>query len=75
MKIVDARSGREIRVGQHVEYVGGDPFDAFTLVSIDDRFFTASATILREGKRFTFPVPVRFMHPSYLFQRVIFYPS
>lgn len=87
MKIVDARSGEQMRVGQTIKhphfnhsakdnYYAADP-DWVRLLDVRDKIFNATA--LLEGRTFGrdiprgwYPLTVRFTHPRFLFQRVAF---
>ncbi len=84
MKIIDARSGEVMTPGQIVKYGDGEQL---RLVDVDEGLFSAQAfvetTYRDHGKidrtlvttRSWVPLAVRFMHPSYLFERVAFIPS
>lgn len=81
MKIIDARSGQEMKVGQTIRYGGGEQV---TLLRFVPGIFTAK--FLVDG---TYPVPgkplhrattwvtgpVRYLHPGFPLQRVAFFPS
>lgn len=76
MKIIDAHSGHEIVVNVPFTSITGE---AIRIVEIKDGLFSTVATILREGSEGasyqTIPLIVRWLHPSFIFQRVAFFPS
>lgn len=76
MRIIDCRTGKEVHVGETVR-VPFDSTDAYTLLDVRPGFFTARITIKRPHlpEPITFDGPVRYMHPAYPFQRVVFIPT
>lgn len=87
MKIVDARSGEVMKPGKTVVYGGGEKL---RVVVVDEQsLFRAQALVettyrdySRNGKKPALvtktqwvPLSVRFMHPSFMFERVAFIPS
>lgn len=88
MKVIDARSGREMRIGDTVEYGDGE---RLRLIDVDSGLFSASAVIettyrdhgtrVEVGRpplitrRAQVPMPVHWLHPRFLFQHVAFIPS
>jgi hypothetical protein len=82
VKIVDARSGKELVLGDEVKYPDlwscfdrrhrPNP-DSYRLMSVIVGLFSADVTIRRiGGEVVTIRGTVRYMHPKYLFQRVVF---
>jgi hypothetical protein len=83
MKVIDTRTGGEVKVGDTVRY-GED--EAFTLLDVDESLFSATATINRTFRHFQtgelvvnlneqIPLEVRFFHPAFFLQKVAFIPS
>ena len=78
MKIIDSRSGAVMTPGKIVVYGGGEKI---RVVDVDEGLFSARALIAttRRDPLVTshqwVRLDVRFMHPSYLFERVAFIPS
>lgn len=85
MKIVDARSGEVMTPGKVVPYGGGEKI---RVVDAELGFFRARALVQRTYRDYSrpdrdalvttmhwVPLSVRFMHPSYMFERVAFIPS
>jgi hypothetical protein len=82
VKVIDARSGQEMKIGDTVRYGQGE---YVKLLDTDPGLFSASATleigyldprsntltkIVRQS-----PLTVRWLHPSFLFQHVAFINS
>jgi len=89
MKVVDARSGAELSVGQRLDYPplqNGDE-DWIKLVEVKEGIFTADVRVLlpvlkgprMDGRPATGMVTrrlrIRWLHPAFPFQRVVFLPS
>lgn len=84
MRVIDARSGKEMTIGDTVRWGGGEEL---TLLDVDEGLFSANAVVRETIKDFSkmgnplvtlqrqIPLAVRFMHPSFLFQKVAFIPS
>jgi hypothetical protein len=81
MKVVDARSGEAMNVGDTVRWGGGE---WLRLESVTPGFFSASAIITTceqdMNRRLVtrtqkVPLIVRWMHPGFPFQHVGFLPS
>lgn len=78
IRVIDARSGDDVTIGQTVTYPEGS---GWTLLSVRDRFFTAVAHVRSwtAEKTDTYeqdvPIAVRFLHPAFFLQRVGFFPS
>jgi hypothetical protein len=78
VRIVDARSGHEVAIGETVRYPGEE---WWTLLEVQpEGFLSARARILfvePDGHTYTrwVPLTVRFLHPSFLFQKVAFVPT
>lgn len=72
-RLIDAFTGRAVIPGEPIPRPGGG---WWMLLAVDDRLFKASATIMTHDERVTeVPLAVRFMHPGFPFQRVLFFPS
>lgn len=78
MRVVDSFTGREVRVGQSC----ADPYGhTWTLVALEDRFFSARALFEFSGSDrigewlVWLPLQVRFTHPKYFGRRVAFVPT
>ena len=84
VKIIDARSGEVMTPGKIVVYGDGEKL---RVVNVDQGVFSARALIestyrdcSKDGKPLMttsqwVPLNVRFLHPSYPFERVAFIPS
>lgn len=81
MKVIDARSGKEMKIGDRVSYPGGE---SVRLVDVDPGLFSASAVVettvqMANGALRTMvaqvPLTVCWLHPGFLFQHVAFIPS
>lgn len=87
MKIVDARSGEVMTPGKTVSYGGGEKL---RVIFVEEKsLFSAQAFVETTYRDYScsdqkpafvktsqwVPLAVRFMHPSYLFERVAFIPS
>jgi len=74
MRIIDAHTGLDVRVGDVVP--GGAAGKNWKLVAVRDRsLFDVYACIQRAGQLSWVQLQVRVMHPKYLFQRVAFVPT
>lgn len=76
VRIINARSGRVLVVGDGVSYPGGE---WFRLLDVrDESLWKVSALLegnhLRPQRQWV-PLTVRFMHPGFPFRRVAFIPS
>lgn len=91
MMIIDAMTGREVRVGgimkrdyrtydtekrRYIKDEHEGEYD-WELLKVEDRLFSARACIryLKSGRTVWMPLIVRFMHPGFFLQRVAFVPS
>lgn len=78
IRVIDARSGANVKIGQVVSYPDGEWWE---LVGVRDRLLTATAIINDHttggapGRSKSVPLTVRFLHPAFLFERVGFFPS
>lgn len=85
MRVIDARSGQDMKIGETVRYGGGE---WLRLIDVDEGLLSANATIehcyrdygrgVDAGfvtSRAIVPLAVRFLHPSFFLQRVAFIPS
>jgi hypothetical protein len=81
MKIIDSRSGQEMKVGDTVRYGGGE---WLRLEAVEAGLLSAGAIITschQDGERRlvtrvqSVPLVVRWMHPGFMFQHVGFIPS
>lgn len=73
MRIIDAFTGRDVRRGDVVPSPGGE--HDWQLLDVDERGIFDVHVCLREvrsGRMHWSPLTMRFLHPSYLFQRVGF---
>lgn len=91
LRIIDARSGQEVNPGGSVTLVAeevefnrhtgayiplGISDDSYRLIFVRPGIFTALVeTESRDGKRHRGRLPIRYLHPSFLFQRVLFIPT
>lgn len=71
MRIIDAYLGRDVKVGEVVPSV----YHPYELLAVDEGLFSAIITIRSRGLLQKIKMPVRYMHPSFLFQRVVFVPT
>ena len=85
----DVRVGEKVKIPSATwEYRDGGlhpmpprPDGWYCIDKLHDRFFTASADVTVKSnvdgivRKARMPLIVRFMHPSFLFRRVIFVPS
>lgn len=77
MRIIDANTGTEVKVGDSFENVNG----CHQLLSVEERVFTARATFLSQEHRLAeprlvhVPLTVRYLHPGFFLQKVGFIPS
>ena len=85
MKIIDARSGQEMQIGQTISYPGGE---SVTLLEVEPGIWSARArarTVSRDWSRAADgplvvredwgPLQVRWTHPAFFLQHVAFFPS
>lgn len=82
MRIIDARSGKDLIPGCRVSYSDGE---SVTLLSATPGIFSTKLTadVVRpnhltgelEPQRIALKVPVRYTHPSFFLQPVAFWPS
>jgi len=79
LRVIDARSGDDVTIGQTVVYPEGS---GWTLLSVNDRFFTATARVRSwdpslgtAPHEHDQPLAVRFFHPAFFLQRIGFFPS
>lgn len=81
MKVIDTRSGKEMAVGQNVEYPEGE---SITLLEVDPGILRARARVRRViptwpagvmTREDWVPLQVRWTHPGFLLQHVAFIPS
>lgn len=84
LRVIDARSGEDVQVGQIVNYPDGE---WIRLDDVRSWFFGASALITAAHKDYTknggpivvkqqrVPLAVRFLHPGFPGERVAFIPS
>ncbi len=77
MRIIDANTGKEVRVGDTFENVNG----AHQLLSVDEGLFNATASfVVQQSRRHApelvcMPLQVRYTHPSFFLRKVAFIPS
>jgi len=81
MRVIDARSGQEMAIGERIDYQDGE---SVTLLEVRPGLLRAEAlarTVHRtpEGRLATaqawVPLVVRWTHPRFLFEHVAFFPS
>lgn len=77
MRIIDARSGREVKVGETVAYPDGE---WYRLLAVRERFLSADALVNAHGpdgklRQQWVALAVRFTHPEFFLQKVGFFPS
>jgi hypothetical protein len=77
MRVIDARSGRDVKVGDVVRY--GDD-DWWEMIDVAHGLTWANAMVVgvMHGERFGptwLPLKVRFTHPGFFLQRVAFAPT
>ena len=82
MKVIDARSGQEARLGVRIDYTDGE---WVKVIDVEPGLFSAAATVetcmldYRTGQLRTMvqqvPLQVRWTHPRYFLQHVAFLPS
>lgn len=79
IRVIDARSGDDVKIGQTVTYPEGA---GWTLLGVRDQIFSATARVRSWDASFGMaphehdqPLAVRFLHPSFFLQRVGFFPS
>lgn len=87
MKVIDARSGREMKIGDTIDWGDGE---RITLLDVDPGLFRATALVrithrdyscqIDLGKAYVtitreVELAVRWLHPSYRFQHVAFIAS
>lgn len=84
MKVIDARSGKEMKLGERVNYPEGE---WMRLIDVEPGLFSATATVqtcMRDESKPSrplaimtqqVPLTVRWMHPRFFLQHVAFLPS
>lgn len=82
MKVIDARSGQEMKIGDTASYPDGESvtlldfypglFSASALVRIRYRAYPSNEIVTSTREE---PLTVRWLHPSYRFQHVAFINS
>jgi hypothetical protein len=77
MRVIDARTGEEVEVGDTVSY---GPDDWWKLIDVEHGWTSAKALVKgqMDGQRFGpkwLPLKVRFTHPGFFLQRVAFAPT
>lgn len=91
MRIIDARSGKDVSVGEWITYPspktipdagvclpGHGVVDraSYRLLAVREGLMSAEADYeLADGNRGTGQLTVRFMHPGFMFQKIAFVPS
>ena len=70
MKIVDAHMGNVVRIGDNV------PGTNLRIVRVEEKILSANMTVVDpSGGVSTFPLTIRYTHPSFFLQKVGFIPS
>lgn len=84
MRVIDTRSGHEMRLGDTVSYPDGE---YVKLLDVDEGLLSANAVVEYVYRDFSkperplvraqrqIPLTVRFTHPSFFLQKVAFIPS
>lgn len=82
MKVIDARSGHEMQIGETISYPEGE---SITLLEVEPGIFRARVRVRRvvrmwpahslETQEARVPLQVRWTHPAFLLQHVAFLPS
>lgn len=85
MRILDARSGQDVVIGKTICYPDLESVTVLAarpgLISVDLDVRTVNRSYHEpyrgrlETREFTARVPIRFMHPRFMFQRVAFLPT
>lgn len=71
MKVIDANTGAEVKIGEPFINVDG----THTLLAIDTGFCTARGLFRSKGHDFWVDLQVRYTHPAFFMQKVAFIPS
>lgn len=71
MKIVDANTGQQVRVGETFTNVNGTQH----LVRVREGLLSAQGLFVTPRGMVWVPLTVRYLHPGFLFQKVAFIPS
>ncbi len=75
MRVIDARTGKDVHIGETIVYDAEEP-NWYRILEVKDRLMSVSA--LMEGNeipRQWLPLQIRYTHPGFLFQRVAFVPT
>jgi hypothetical protein len=82
MRVIDARSGQEMKPGHPISYEDGEQV---TLLELVPGLTKASMLVRAKHRdrgtgRFVMATqwvdgPVRYLHPDFMFQRIVFFPS
>jgi hypothetical protein len=90
MRIIDARTGQDVVIGQwvtmprtnHVMQADGSwrsfegPDESYRLLRVQERLLSATVEAeFADGRKHTLKLPVRWMHPSFLFRKTLFIPN
>ena len=87
MRVIDARSGKDVRVNEWILYpaggsgvvcVNGQPCDpdSYRMRALRPGLISAEGDFeFADGRRITAPLRVRFTHPAFMGQRVAFVSS
>lgn len=71
MRIIDANTGHEPKIGETFRNVDG----YVTVLEVKEGLLSAKALIDVNGERRWCPLAVRYTHPGFMFQKVAFIPS
>lgn len=71
MRLIDANTGHEPKVGQPFQNVAG----TVTVLSVKEGWASASALLDVNGRQYWTTLTVRFLHPGFPFQKVGFINS
>lgn len=72
MKIIDANTGHEVKIGRPFHNVVGK----VTVKQVDEGWLSARALVQVDDEKDRWvPLIVRYTHPGFMFQKVAFLPS
>lgn len=73
MKVIDAYTGTEVKVGDHVPMPGGG---SYVILKVNPGVLSASADVWIGDRQYRrLPLRVRWLHPAFFGQHVAFVPS
>jgi hypothetical protein len=71
VRLIDANTGHEPKVGETFKNVLG----FVTVLRVKEGIFSAQALVDVNGEKHWWPLVVRYMHPGFMLQRILFIPS